>query len=69
MCDEHDIERYVVAQAHNYEAVVAELRPGAKRSHWMWCVFPQLRGLGRSRTAWLYGLHGAGEGGCATTPE
>lgn len=61
MRDERDIERFVEAQAHNYEDALAELHAGAKRSHWMWYVFPQLRGLGRSRTAWFYGLDGAGE--------
>ena len=39
-----------------YDAVVDELRAGRKRSHWMWFVFPQLRGLGRSPTAIRFGI-------------
>ena len=42
-----------------WEAVRAELTAGAKRSHWMWFVFPQLKGLGRSPTAAFYGLGSA----------
>ncbi len=44
-----------------YEQVIAELRSGRKRTHWMWFVFPQLRGLGRSETAWRYGVASAEE--------
>src|SRR5438309_1366878 len=51
-----DLERFVKAQAPVFETVVAELRTGWKRSHWMWFVFPQLRGLGQSSTARLYGI-------------
>jgi uncharacterized protein (DUF1810 family) len=46
-----DLGRFVDAQADLYDTVLAELRAGRKRSHWMWFVFPQLRGLGRSPTA------------------
>lgn len=42
-------------------AVLAELRAGQKRTHWMWFVFPQLRGLGRSATAQFYGLRSLAE--------
>jgi uncharacterized protein (DUF1810 family) len=56
-----DLERFVVAQAPHLEAVEAELRAGRKRTHWMWFVFPQLRGLGRSRMATHYGLASAAE--------
>ena len=51
-----DLERFVAAQDAVYEAVRAELSAGRKASHWMWFVFPQLRGLGRSATALHYGL-------------
>jgi uncharacterized protein (DUF1810 family) len=51
-----DLERFVSAQASAYETAVAELRSGRKRSHWMWFIFPQLRGLGMSSTAHFYGL-------------
>jgi uncharacterized protein (DUF1810 family) len=46
-----DLERFVTAQAGTYDVALAELRAGRKRSHWMWFVFPQLAGLGRSATA------------------
>ena len=53
-----DAERFLAAQAPVWETVRSELAAGAKRSHWMWFVFPQLRGLGRSPTAERYGLAG-----------
>jgi uncharacterized protein (DUF1810 family) len=53
-----DLERFVVAQDAVWEDVEAELRAGAKRSHWMWFVFPQLAGLGRSATARHFALPG-----------
>ena len=56
-----DLERFVVAQAPHLEAVKAELSAGRKRTHWMWFVFPQLRGLGRSQLAWHFGLQSAKE--------
>jgi uncharacterized protein (DUF1810 family) len=54
--DPFDLRRFVDAQARAYDNVLAELRNGAKRSHWIWFVFPQLRGLGRSNTAQRYGI-------------
>ena len=54
--DSFDLERFVTAQAPVFETVLAELRAGRKRSHWMWFVFPQLRGLGQSSTAQFYGI-------------
>jgi uncharacterized protein (DUF1810 family) len=51
-----DLQRFVDAQASSYRDALAEITAGAKRSHWMWFVFPQLRGLGRSSTAQHYGL-------------
>jgi uncharacterized protein (DUF1810 family) len=56
-----DLERFVVAQAPVYERVRAELTAGAKASHWMWFIFPQLRGLGRSAMAEHFGLAGCAE--------
>jgi len=56
MADPHALERFVAAQAPVIDAVLAELRAGAKRSHWMWFVFPQLAGLGRSATSKFYGI-------------
>ncbi|BDB42532.1 MULTISPECIES: DUF1810 domain-containing protein [Mycobacterium] len=51
-----DLQRFVDAQARVYDDVVEELRAGRKRSHWMWFVFPQLRGLGSSPTAVHFGI-------------
>ena len=50
------LERFVTAQARVWEAVEAELAAGAKRTHWMWFIFPQLAGLGRSETARYFAL-------------
>jgi uncharacterized protein (DUF1810 family) len=52
----HDLERFVTAQAPVYGQVLAELRAGRKRSHWMWFVFPQLAGLGHSPTARYFAI-------------
>jgi uncharacterized protein (DUF1810 family) len=54
--DPNDLQRFVDAQNPVYEKVLAELRSGRKRSHWMWFVFPQLRGLGHSQKATLFGI-------------
>jgi uncharacterized protein (DUF1810 family) len=54
--DEFDLQRFVDAQDRVYDAVLGELRSGKKRSHWIWFVFPQLRGLGHSPTAVRYGI-------------
>jgi uncharacterized protein (DUF1810 family) len=54
--DPFDLRRFVDAQDRVYEAVLAELRNGAKRSHWIWFMFPQLRGLGHSPTAVRFGI-------------
>jgi uncharacterized protein (DUF1810 family) len=50
------LDRFVEAQDPVYGQVLTELNAGRKRSHWMWFVFPQLRGLGRSSMAQLYGI-------------
>ena len=61
--DPYDLERFVAAQdeAGTYGRAVAELRRGSKTSHWMWFVFPQIRGLGYSPAARLYGISGLDE--------
>lgn len=56
MDDPHRLQRFVDAQAPMMDAVLAELRDGRKRSHWMWFVFPQMAGLGRSPTAQHYAI-------------
>lgn len=56
------LQRFVDAQNPVYARVCAELRAGCKESHWMWFVFPQLRGLGRSAMAMRFGIAGREEG-------
>ena len=58
-----DLERFVRAQdaGGTYEAALAELRAGRKRSHWMWFVFPQVAGLGSSPMAQQYAISGLEE--------
>lgn len=58
MQDPFDLERFVTAQdqGRTYAAALAELRRGRKTSHWMWFVFPQIAGLGRSSMAQTYAL-------------
>ena len=56
MSDLYDLQRFIRAQDGVYETALAELRAGSKQSHWMWFVFPQLRGLGLSPTAQYYGI-------------
>ena len=51
-----DLERFVAPQDPVWPEVLAELRAGRKRSHWMWFVFPQVAGLGRSETARYYAI-------------
>lgn len=54
--DPFDLQRFVTEQEPVYDTVLAELRAGRKRTHWIWFVFPQLRGLGRSATADRFGI-------------
>lgn len=55
------LQRFIDAQENVYDDVVAELARGRKTSHWMWFIFPQLRGLGRSETARYFGIEGPEE--------
>lgn len=55
------LERFVQAQASTYDHALLELQRGRKEGHWMWFVFPQLRGLGVSDNATYYGLRGIDE--------
>jgi uncharacterized protein (DUF1810 family) len=58
------LERFYEAQASGwagYDAALAEIRAGGKRSHWIWYIFPQIEGLGRSSTARAYALRDLGE--------
>ena len=61
MNDPHCLQRFIDAQTPVYAQVIAELARGRKSSHWMWFVFPQLAGLGRSEMARHYGIAGRDE--------
>jgi uncharacterized protein (DUF1810 family) len=54
--DPFDLTRFVSAQANTFGNALAELRAKRKRTHWMWFVFPQIRGLGRSETSRHFGI-------------
>ena len=54
--DPFQLQRFMTAQAPVFDAVLDELRAGRKRTHWMWFIFPQVRGLGNSAMARLYGI-------------
>ena len=50
------LERFVKAQEDSYEIALSEIKGGRKRSHWMWYIFPQIKGLGYSSTAQYYSI-------------
>jgi uncharacterized protein (DUF1810 family) len=56
MNDPYSLQRFVDAQNGVYEQVRSELRAGRKSSHWMWFIFPQIRGLGHSRMAEMFAI-------------
>jgi uncharacterized protein (DUF1810 family) len=56
MDEPFDLDRFVTAQEGIYQIALGEIRRGSKRSHWMWFIFPQLAGLGRSATAQRYAI-------------
>jgi len=56
MDDPFDLDRFLNAQASVYGQVLTELRAGQKRSHWIWFIFPQMKGLGSSSHAHFYGI-------------
>ncbi len=59
--DINSLDRFLEAQERMYEIALKEIRNGEKESHWMWYIFPQLRGLGRSQMAYAYGINGVEE--------
>lgn len=61
MPDDATLARFLEAQANAYDTALSEIRAGAKQSHWMWFIFPQLRGLGHSPTAQYYGIEALSE--------
>jgi uncharacterized protein (DUF1810 family) len=54
--DPYDLQRFVLAQDRVFDHVLSELRAGMKTSHWMWFIFPQIRGLGRSPISLEYAI-------------
>jgi uncharacterized protein (DUF1810 family) len=59
--DRYLLSRFVDAQWGSYEEAVAQIRRGAKRTHWMWFVFPQIAGLGTSAIAQRFAIHSLAE--------
>ena len=59
--DEYDLDRFVTAQDGIFQTALAEIRRGQKRTHWMWFVFPQIAGLGRSATARAFAIRSRDE--------
>ena len=57
----YDLNRFLTAQERDYAQALAEIRAGRKRSHWIWYIFPQLRGLGYSYNSEYYGIAHAEE--------
>lgn len=56
-----NLERFLLAQQTAYPRALEEIGNGQKTSHWMWYIFPQLRGLGQSNTAWYFGIENLAE--------
>lgn len=61
MYDDTDLERFTEAQADTWAEAMQEIDAGLKQGHWMWWIYPQLRGLGYSHRATYFGLANAGE--------
>ena len=59
--DPYNLARFVLAQAPVFRRVVSELEAGVKMGHWMWFIFPQIRGLGRSSVSMEYAISGRPE--------
>ncbi len=57
----YDLSRFLKAQETDYARALVEIQNGRKQSHWMWFIFPQLKGLGHSSTSQFYGIEGPGE--------
>ena len=55
--DINSLDRFLEAQDRMYEIAFSEIKKGSKRSHWMWFIFPQLRGLGSSKMSYVFGIN------------
>lgn len=58
---EKDLNRFIEAQENDYEIALSEIKSGRKRSHWMWYIFPQFKGLGYSETSKFYAITDSNE--------
>jgi uncharacterized protein (DUF1810 family) len=56
MADNYNLQRFVDAQHSVFDSVIAELKQGRKRGHWIWFIFPQLKGLGHSANSEFFGI-------------
>lgn len=56
-----DLDRFISAQEDSYKQALLEIKSGRKRSHWMWYIFPQIKGLGMTSTSNHYGISGKEE--------
>ncbi|GAA4011174.1 DUF1810 domain-containing protein [Hymenobacter fastidiosus] len=63
MTADNSLQRFLTAQETDYALALAEVKAGRKRSHWMWCIFPQIQGLGFSETSKLYAIKDRQEAG------
>lgn len=57
----YDIDRFIKMQELYYEVALSEIKDGYKRTHWIWYIFPQLKGLGQSYNSEYYGIDGVDE--------
>ena len=57
----YDLQRFLRAQERDYKTALSEIKSGRKRSHWVWYIFPQIRGLGFSSTVQFYAIQDLGE--------
>ena len=57
----YDLQRFLRAQDHMYAQALQEIRNGKKTTHWIWYIFPQMEGLGKSELSQTYGIKGRGE--------
>ena len=61
MSNNTNLQRFLDAQDDYYEKALSEIRNGRKESHWIWFIFPQLKGLGQSEYSYYYGIDGLAE--------
>ena len=59
--NQYDLSRYVTAQQRDYQSALTEIKNVKKVSHWMWYIFPQIRGLGKSSTSQFYAIQSLDE--------